>query len=399
MAWGINEGILDKATYGPVIEKAWAGLATMLNADGTIKFIQQVGAGPALNNGLYTDKDYGYGAFILAGIEMMRYYEASQPMMQFARMPTASVAVEQAEGSGWTTVEDFENGFGWGIQKDVNYTEAIIADPSDTAGSMVFSINTGFRTPGVYRATTALPAILEGSTATIYQRFSYDNPEVDVVFGISTQPLVDNYNDYESGFRIHYALTQPEARNGGSYVTIGDDFLQLSTWYEVWTVINNANDSYDVYIRGGSNYPEQTLLMSGIDFRNGTTNSISSYSMSYNTDYCEGNFYMDDIHIDSGGVNLSRPDGVRQPDYSPWSGIGRRQTNGVKSTPVGSLWDDTFPWIYHAEIGSWCYILPQDVYSGGYWAWQMTGNSWIWISRSWPGWYYDYGSENWLTYP
>jgi hypothetical protein len=252
------------------------------------------------------------------------------------------------------------------------------------------------RTPGDYRATTAIPAIAEGATATIYQRFSFDNPEVDVLFGIADQPVVDAYNDYENGVRIYFGSNQLEVRDGGDYVAIGDDLLQLSTWYEVWTVIDNASDTYDVYIRGGSNYPEQTLLMSGIKFRNGTTSSISSFAISYNSDYCEGTFYMDDLHIDSGGINLSRPAGVRQPSYSPWSGIGRNQAHGFKSTQVGRLWDDHFPWIYHVEIGGWCYIWPQDIYPDGYYAWSLSSNSWIVLSESFRGWYYDYSAGTWL---
>ena len=398
MAWGVNEGILDKATFGPVIEKAWAGLATMLNSDGTIKFIQQVGAGPARNNGLYTDKDYGYGAFILAGTEMMRYFEGPQTAQLKAQLTAVPVMVAQAEGSPWIPVDDFENSFQWTIRKDVNYAEAIVADPFAVTGSNVFSLNTGYRTPGIYRASIAIPLIEEGTRATLYQRFAFDNPEVDVVFGVSDLPVVDIYNDYESGFRINHTLSQAEARDGGIYVVIGNDLLQLETWYEVWTVIDNATDTYAVYIRGGSNYPRQTLLMSGIDFRNGTTSSILSFAISYNTDYCEGTFYMDDIHYSQGGMNLSRPDGVRQPDYSPWSDIGRDQLVGVKSTPIGLLWDDTFPWIYHAELDGWCFVWPQDAYAGGYWAWQAASSGWIWLPEAWPGWVYEPSQGGWFRY-
>ncbi|MEX0330212.1 MAG: glycoside hydrolase family 105 protein [Puniceicoccaceae bacterium] len=400
MAWGVNEGILDAATYSPVIEKAWAALTNMLTNQGTILFIQQVGAGPALNNGELFDKDYGYGAFLLAGTEMMRYY--SQPDPVFAtlkyRLPDTGAPAFTANATDWTLVDNFESGFTWTERKDVSYSAATVPDPHASGGSQVLSIYTGDRTPGLYQATVTVPTIGEGSVATVYQRFSYNNPEADFVFGISDAGIVDNYNDYESGFRVYFGINQAEARDGGSYVPIGDDLLQLETWYEVWKVIDNAADTYDIYIRGGSNYPVQTLLKSGIKFRNGTSSAITTYAVSYNTDYCEGTLFMDDLYVDTSGVNLTRPQGVQQPVYSPWSDTGRLQSSGMKTTAAGALWDDHFPWIYHAELGSWCYVLPQEVYAGGYYGWNLQDGSWIWFPENSFGLYFDYSQNAWRPF-
>ncbi len=46
MAYGVNEGILDRATYWPAVEKAWAGMLKHVYADGRLGCIQPVGAGP-----------------------------------------------------------------------------------------------------------------------------------------------------------------------------------------------------------------------------------------------------------------------------------------------------------------------------------------------------------------
>jgi unsaturated rhamnogalacturonyl hydrolase len=70
-AWGVNEGILDRQTYQPVVEKAWAGLLTHIYADGRLGSIQPVGGAP----GAYTETSsyvYGVGAFLLAGSEIYR---------------------------------------------------------------------------------------------------------------------------------------------------------------------------------------------------------------------------------------------------------------------------------------------------------------------------------------
>jgi len=71
IAWGINEGILDRKVYRPVVEKAWRGMLTHVYADGRLGCIQQTGAEPAfyLPTASYT---YGVGAFLLAGSEVKK---------------------------------------------------------------------------------------------------------------------------------------------------------------------------------------------------------------------------------------------------------------------------------------------------------------------------------------
>jgi unsaturated rhamnogalacturonyl hydrolase len=71
LAYGVNEGILDKATYEPAVQKAWAGMLTHVYADGRLGSIQPVGAAP----GAFTETTsyvYGVGAYLLAGSEIYR---------------------------------------------------------------------------------------------------------------------------------------------------------------------------------------------------------------------------------------------------------------------------------------------------------------------------------------
>jgi len=73
LAAGVNEGILDKKAYRPVIEKAWAGLLHHVYADGRLGCIQQTGAEPQpfKASASYT---YGVGAFLLAGSEIRQMH-------------------------------------------------------------------------------------------------------------------------------------------------------------------------------------------------------------------------------------------------------------------------------------------------------------------------------------
>lgn len=75
IAYGINEGLLDRATYLPVVEAGWRGLvATAVRADGELGYVQGVGEKPGSSQPvtLRSTHDYGVGAFLLAGTEMMR---------------------------------------------------------------------------------------------------------------------------------------------------------------------------------------------------------------------------------------------------------------------------------------------------------------------------------------
>ena len=70
---GVNQGLLDKKVYRPVIEKAWAGMLHHVYADGRLGCIQQTGAEPQpfKPSASYT---YGVGAFLLAGSEIRKMH-------------------------------------------------------------------------------------------------------------------------------------------------------------------------------------------------------------------------------------------------------------------------------------------------------------------------------------
>jgi hypothetical protein len=71
LAWGVNHGLLDRAAHLPVITRAWNGLMTRVKPDGLVGYVQPVGAAPDhLEAG--NTQDYGTGAFLLAGSEILR---------------------------------------------------------------------------------------------------------------------------------------------------------------------------------------------------------------------------------------------------------------------------------------------------------------------------------------
>ena len=79
MLWGVNNGYLDNATYGPVIQKAWKYLSeTALQPDGSIGFVQPIGEKPDPTKTVdaHSQAPFGTGAWLLAACEMVRYINA-----------------------------------------------------------------------------------------------------------------------------------------------------------------------------------------------------------------------------------------------------------------------------------------------------------------------------------
>jgi rhamnogalacturonyl hydrolase YesR len=71
LAWGVNNGLLDREKHWPAILNAWNGLLTRVKPDGYVGYVQPVGAGPGTLNA-DSRQDYGTGAFLLAGTEILR---------------------------------------------------------------------------------------------------------------------------------------------------------------------------------------------------------------------------------------------------------------------------------------------------------------------------------------
>jgi rhamnogalacturonyl hydrolase YesR len=72
IAWGINNGILDKEKFLPAVEKAWIGLNGLIQPDGHVGWCQPIGADPKKNFTAESWEVYGTGAFLLAGSEVIK---------------------------------------------------------------------------------------------------------------------------------------------------------------------------------------------------------------------------------------------------------------------------------------------------------------------------------------
>ena len=95
MLWGVNNGLLDRAKYAPVIDKAWNYLVkTALQPDGSIGYVQPIGEkpDPTKNVDAKSQAPFGTGAWLLAACEMVRYMDGTVGSFK----PSMTVEVKNA---------------------------------------------------------------------------------------------------------------------------------------------------------------------------------------------------------------------------------------------------------------------------------------------------------------
>jgi rhamnogalacturonyl hydrolase YesR len=66
LAWGVNQGLLDRAAYEPVLRRGWAALVRAVQPDGKLGYVQRIDDQPGETSAEGTEI-YGVGALVLAG--------------------------------------------------------------------------------------------------------------------------------------------------------------------------------------------------------------------------------------------------------------------------------------------------------------------------------------------
>jgi rhamnogalacturonyl hydrolase YesR len=71
LAWGINAGVLDRATFEPHVRRGWEAMVRSVHPDGMLGWVQEIGAEPG--SATYESTEvYGVGALLLAGSEVQK---------------------------------------------------------------------------------------------------------------------------------------------------------------------------------------------------------------------------------------------------------------------------------------------------------------------------------------
>ena len=120
LAWGVNQGLLDRAQFEPAVRNAWTALVGCVDAEGKLTHVQPIGADPK-KFAEDSSEVYGVGAFLLAGSEVYRMAVLEKidfdegeivPLTQFNDMPITEVIDHLARFGHINYVFDPKIGYG-----------------------------------------------------------------------------------------------------------------------------------------------------------------------------------------------------------------------------------------------------------------------------------------------
>jgi len=153
----------------------------------------------------------------------------------------------------------------------------------------------------------------EGATRTMFIRFRASNNATDHSFGLTNVDAPTTWND----FRTQVALVGGtiRARSGSSTVTLSNiDYGWGQPFYNVWVVIDNASDTYHVYMTQGEADATEAdrLTTTAFSFRSASTEDLDTFFFFSNNN--DQRIWYDDLHILEGAV-LTNP--LRYTAHNP----------------------------------------------------------------------------------
>jgi autotransporter-associated beta strand protein len=215
-------------------------------------------------------------------------------------------------------IDDFES-YNLGDVRDVAnppwtaHLNSSLVDIESISGNKVLSFGwiSDFR--GTSRNLPTDAVLDNGETATVFFRVNArtDLPNHNVGLADIADTNAANFADFESQLRIKAGTAGTfaiDARNGGAFTSTLASGLALNSWYNVWMVVNQSSDTYDLYMNTGTGdaTPAQKLNATPLSFRNGTGDSLTKFLALSGSAPVDNGVLIDDITYLS-GVDLTNP--------------------------------------------------------------------------------------------
>ena len=252
------------------------------------------------------------------------------------------------EADSWIKIDDFESAdplVSWSLVDTRNDTAPFVSKPQvtevrteDAGNHYLIKKPAADGVLGNRKALSYRPlpvSVQVGEVYTFYVRINVASFPNNHVFGLSNlgPAGIDehDYNALEPSLRVTDKAESNGYKNDGTLmVRKGDDYdkiqhvakgrsatpLEPNVWYELWFVVNNkvvaeGGQVYDVYMRGGGEFPVQQQVYQAADFRMKRELPLSYFLTNCNTGpaekpYGNGGLWYDDLYMIEGEV-LSNP--------------------------------------------------------------------------------------------
>ncbi|MCC5833286.1 MAG: cyanophycinase [Opitutales bacterium] len=232
-----------------------------------------------------------------------------------------------------------------------------------------------------------------------------DAGDIEIRMHFMNGEAADNPGQITAGMRLIHntdGTVSLQADSTGTAAPGGETSEPVSLFSETQledlklvTAYNTVKHSYSVYYQEGDG--------DWVEFFAGNTSGLRA-AISFRM-WIRGDFYGDGLNymdLNRFAVTTFFPDGdpVDQGDsVSIWDELETINNTGFKDTNIGIVWDQQWPWVYHAPSHGWIWFnSEQDLTEdAGIWGYHVNASKWIWVGLEVDGWVYEMGesSEQW----
>jgi hypothetical protein len=198
-------------------------------------------------------------------------------------------------------------------------TEASIVNTGSNQVLSFGSATTAFI--GVDRTLPAGTVDPNSSTAATYFfriNSATDTPNHNIGLGDQASTQTVDFTDFETQLRLKQGTSAGtfaiDARSGANFSNTLASNLSLNTWYNIWMVVHQSTDTYDIYMNTGAGNATTAnkLNTSPLSFRNGTTQDLNEFLAYAGAAPIANGVSIDDIIYQS-GTDLTNPEAGFNP--------------------------------------------------------------------------------------
>jgi hypothetical protein len=218
---------------------------------------------------------------------------------------SSAVLIDDFEGYATGDVKTVANPPWHEVNTGTGYADIESADGNQYLTYGWFSA-TGDYVRGAYFDITP---VSDASTAvTLFARVYAEPGDINHSFGLSDDAVPGT-----SMGHFEVQIVGANGTTGSEFLLKGNDAgtfityatLSRETWYNVWAVVNQSTDTFDLYVTGGdASATAANKVATGVHFRNGTTGDLVTFFAGA-WDAAQ-NFRVDDVYL-STGVSLLNP--------------------------------------------------------------------------------------------
>ena len=189
-----------------------------------------------------------------------------------------------------------------------------LADIENIGGNKALTFGWANDFRGVSRTLPDSAVIGDGDTATLFLRINSETGDPDHSVGLGDQATTSSvdFSDFEAQLRIKEGTTAGtfalDARSGGTFSATLASGLPLNTWHNVWMVVDQMSDTYDIYLNTGNSDATagDKLNATPLAYRNGTTSELNTILGLAGPAPIDNGVRIDDLFIFN-GFDLTNP--------------------------------------------------------------------------------------------